>query len=30
MGANVLGNTVDTTVVGGNMTSTYTIGDDEF
>jgi hypothetical protein len=29
MGANVLGNTVDTTVVGGGMTSTYSIGDDE-
>jgi hypothetical protein len=29
MGANVLGNSIDTTVVGGNMTSTYTIGDDD-
>ncbi|WP_417259798.1 hypothetical protein [Celeribacter sp.] len=29
MGANVLGNTVDTTVVGGGMSSTYSIGDDE-
>jgi hypothetical protein len=28
MGANVLGNSVDTTVVGGSMTSTY-IGDDD-
>jgi hypothetical protein len=28
MGANILGNAVDTTVVGGSMTSTY-IGDDD-
>ena len=27
MGANVLGNTVDMSVVGGNMNSTY-VGDD--
>lgn len=28
-GANVLGNTIDTTVVGGPMTTTYSIGDDD-
>ena len=29
MGANILGNTIDTTVVGGGMSTDYSIGDDQ-